>query len=132
MNYIEQLQAHQLKATPQRLLIIENLDKMGHMNIDDLYASLKQRFPSLSLATIYKNINIMIDKLFLSEVKIPHQKSVYELSKKEHAHAVCKACGAIMDIEIETQSLMQEVAKRSHYELDEEALIFSGICPKCQ
>ena len=56
------------------------------MNIDDLYKKLLSKFPSVSLATIYKNINAMVEKVFLSEVKIPNTKSVYELVKTEHAH----------------------------------------------
>lgn len=64
MNYIATLQKHNLKVTPQRLEIVDILYKNGHMSIDDLYTSLRGKFPSLSLATIYKNINTMCEKFF--------------------------------------------------------------------
>ena len=132
MNYLQKLQEHQLKATPQRLLIVEHLDRYGHMNIDDLYIKLKKSFPSLSLATIYKNINLMIEKLFISEVKIPNQKSVYELTKAEHAHMVCASCATIIDVKLDTTPLSDEAQSLTHFKVRETSVVFSGLCPNCQ
>ena len=98
-NYTNLLKEYDLKVTPQRVAIVEELYNNGHMNIDDLYKKLLSKFPSVSLATIYKNINAMVEKVFLSEVKIPNSKSVYELVKTEHAHLVCSCCGYIEDID---------------------------------
>ena len=56
MNYIALLKDNNLKVTPQRLTIVEELYVNGHMNIDQVYKSLQEKFPSISLATIYKNI----------------------------------------------------------------------------
>ena len=94
-NYTNLLKEYDLKVTPQRVAIVEELYNNGHMNIDDLYKKLLSKFPSVSLATIYKNINAMVEKVFLSEVKIPNTKSVYELVKTEHAHLVCSCCGLL-------------------------------------
>ncbi len=131
MDYITILQNHNLKVTPQRLEIVDILYRNGHINIDDLYKSLQNKFPSLSLATVYKNINTMCDKLFLSEVKIPHQKNVYELLKKEHAHVVCSKCNTIKDINLDTLSIINQAKELSHYDLNESSIVFNGICPNC-
>ena len=131
MDYALLLKEYNLKVTPQRLAIVEELNMHGHMNIDDLYHTLLVKFPSISLATIYKNINAMIEKIFLNEVKIPNKKSVYELTKEEHSHVVCKKCNAIMDINLDTSKLLNEAKKISEFSLDEGAVIFAGICPKC-
>ncbi|HIP11341.1 MAG TPA: transcriptional repressor [Arcobacter sp.] len=131
MDYIAILQNHNLKVTPQRLEIVDILHKNGHINIDDLYKALQSKFPSLSLATIYKNINKMCDKSFLIELKIPDQKNVYELTKKEHSHVVCSKCNAIMDINLDTLSILNQAKELSHYNLDKSSIIFNGLCPKC-
>ena len=131
MDYITILQNYNLKVTPQRLEIVDILHKNGHISIDDLYKALQNKFPSLSLATIYKNINIMCDKLFLSEVKIPQKKNVYELSKKEHSHVVCSKCNTIMDINLDTLNILNQAKELSHYNLDESSIILNGTCPKC-
>jgi len=132
MNYVELLKQNQLKATPQRLKIVEVLYMKGHLNIDDIYAVLKSSFPSISLATIYKNINSMIEISFLSEVKIPKQKSVYELTKAEHAHVICSKCNEILDIELDTSDIVTQASKLSHYNLEKSAIIFNGVCLECR
>jgi len=131
MNYIETLQTYKLKVTPQRLEIVDILYKNGHLNIDDLYKNLKIKFPSLSLATIYKNINTMCEKLFLSEVKIPNSKSVYELSKSEHSHVICSDCNNIMDIQLDTSSIYTQAQTLSNFKLKHSSIILNGLCPNC-
>lgn len=132
MNYISLLKENNLKATPQRLTIVEALYIQGHLNIDEIYKTLQSKFPSISLATIYKNINAMIEISFLSQVKIPQQKSVYELTKAEHAHVVCSKCNDILDIELDTSSLISEASKLSNYSLETSSIVFNGICPNCK
>lgn len=132
MDYTNILKEYNLKVTPQRLAIVEELHSNGHLNIDDLYALLQKKFPTISLATIYKNIHAMIDKIFLSEVKIPNEKTVYELSKAQHAHIVCSNCKKIMDVTVDTTSLEREVKGFGSFELNEISVVFTGICEDCQ
>ena len=131
-NYTALLKDYDLKVTPQRLAIVEELFLNGHMNIDDLYKKLLGKFPSISLATIYKNINAMVEKVFLSEVKVPNTKSVFELVKTEHAHLVCSDCGSIEDIVLNTTSVVDEVNTKSEFKIDSTNLILSGLCPTCK
>ena len=125
------LKNYDLKVTPQRIAIIEELYKNGHMNIDDLYKKLLDRFPSVSLATIYKNINSMVEKLFLSEVKITNEKTVYELSKNEHAHLVCSNCKAVKDIELDSSDISKQISNLNNFKVNQTDIILSGICQKC-
>lgn len=131
MKNISRLKNHSLKVTPQRLEIVNILSTHGHINIDNLYKALQEKFPTLSLATIYKNIHAMINKSFLSEVKIPNQKNVYELTQQEHSHVVCSKCEDILDIELDTSTLINQASSMSNYKLDKSSIVLNGICPKC-
>ena len=130
-NYTNLLKEYDLKVTPQRVAIVEELYTNGHMNIDDLYKKLLSKFPSVSLATIYKNINAMVEKVFLSEVKIPNTKSVYELVKTEHAHLVCSSCGYIEDIMLDPSNILTEASKLTTFKIDSTNIVFNGLCPNC-
>ncbi len=130
-NYTNLLKEYDLKVTPQRVAIVEELYKNGHMNIDDLYKKLLSKFPSVSLATIYKNINAMVEKVFLSEVKLPNSKSVYELVKTEHAHLVCSSCGYIEDIMLDSSNILTEASKLTTFKIDSTNIVFNGLCPNC-
>ncbi len=126
------LKKYHLKATPQRIYMVNEIEKKGHINIDDLYESLKKSFPYISLATVYKNINAMVENGFLSEVKIPKMKTKYELTKDEHAHLVCIKCGTLEDICIDTQCIKNDIIQKSGYDIEKTLIQIEGICPKCQ
>ena len=131
-NYTEILRQHNLKATPQRLEITNTLYTNGHISIEKLYDVMLKKFSSISLATIYKNINLMLEASFIQEVKIPNKKSVYELTKETHSHIVCDSCGEIMDIELDLASIMSNAAQSSNYKINKSDLILSGTCKNCQ
>jgi len=132
MKYGPLLHRHQLKATPQRLVIIECMDSAGHISIDDLFQQIREKFASISLATLYKNIHMMINVNLIREVMIPGQKSKYEIEKRPHAHLLCKRCSELKDIPFDPAPLLQESTKISHYVTDEVSIVISGVCPNCQ
>ena len=132
INYTNILRQHDLKATPQRLAITDILYKEGHISLENLYDLMVKKFNSISLATIYKNINLMLENSFIQEVKIPHTKSVYELVKEEHSHVICSKCNTIMDINLDTSKILNQATSLSNYDLIESAIVFNGICPKCK
>ena len=131
-NYTNILREHHLKATPQRLEIANALGYNGHMTIEKLYKVMLQKFNSISLATIYKNINLMVENAFIQEVKIPNEKSVYELTKGTHSHLVCRQCNEIQDITLDLSQTTQLASQTSHFKIDKADLVLSGLCQKCQ
>jgi len=126
------LRQHNLKATPQRLEIIHTIFMYGHINIDKLYEEVKNKFTSISLATIYKNINAMIDNLLLEEVKLPNKKSVYEIIKQKHSHLLCIKCSSVVDIDIELNNIKEEIPKNLNFTIKNSDLVISGICQDCK
>jgi Fur family peroxide stress response transcriptional regulator len=131
-NFTDILRAHHLKATPQRLAIADTLYNRRHINIEDLYEVMLKKFNSISLATIYKNINLMIENAFIQEVKIPNAKSVYELTKEAHSHMVCDNCGEVEDITLDLSALSAIASHQTDFKINNASLVFSGLCKKCQ
>jgi len=131
-NYTVLLHEHHLKATPQRLEIAYALDIYGHINIEKLYTILLQKFKTISLATIYKNINLMLDASFIQEVKIPDAKSVYELTKETHSHAICTQCSHIEDLSLNLNNIKENASSATQFQIKKADLIFSGLCKNCQ
>jgi len=130
-NFANLLKEYDLKVTPQRVAIVKEFHQYGHMNIDDLYKKLLDKFPSVSLVTIYKNINSMVEKVFLQELKIPNSKTFYELAKNEHSHLYCNKCGHIEDIILDNSDIINQVSKMNHFKVDSTNIFLSGICTKC-
>jgi Fe2+ or Zn2+ uptake regulation protein len=54
---IQKLRANGQKITPQRLAIVQILAKStGHPSVEDIHDQIKKDFPTMSLATVYRNI----------------------------------------------------------------------------
>lgn len=131
-KYIDLLKSNKIKVTPQRLAIVELMDVNGHISVRDIFAKIQANFPSLSLATVYKNINAMVENSFIKELKIVGQDAKYELIKEEHSHMICTQCGKVDDIQLETSDLVSDATKISRYNIDESNIQFFGICPDCK
>lgn len=132
MKHEQTLKHYQLKATPQRIAILQLMYDAGHINIDELYSSIRQKFTSISLATLYKNIHTMMDVTLIREVKIAGQKIKYELEKESHAHILCKGCGELKDIPLDPMNILKKSIDVTRYQVEDVSIIISGLCLECQ
>ena len=131
MSHVEILKLHSLKATPQRLSVLGVLEKYGHVTLDEIEKHTKKQFPTLSLSTIYRNINDMIKKNILSEVKFANKKEYYEIKKKSHAHLICKKCGLIDDFKLDTKNILKTAQKSTNSTIQSTTIYFETICQEC-
>lgn len=130
-NFKNILQAKDLKATHQRLVILNELEKSKHIDIDKLYDLVIINSPTLSKATLYRNLNDLVIKDIVTEVKLPNQKNKYETTKLPHIHLVCKECGSIVDDTVDISFLLKEVYKHTHFKIETSTISLGGVCEKC-
>ena len=130
---IEILKEKKLKATPQRLAILNILNGHKHPTIEEIYEEIKKVFPSISLATIYKNINTLKDANLITELN-PGGKLKYDINIKPHFHGVCKKCGKVIDFYDE--NLLKKCKKIIKNKIKEKVfdigILVSVLCKKCQ
>jgi len=130
-NIDNTLRVKGLRATAQRLLICKEIDKAGHIDIDTLYDRLKKQIPSLSLATIYKNMHALVDKDIISEVNVSGKKTLYEINFDTHIHFICSKCGKIEDIEYNTENLVEGISELKGKNVTGCNINITGICDSC-
>jgi len=132
--YATLLKEHGLKATFQRINMLESIDKHGHMSTDAIYEEMIKQYPSLSLATVYKNIILMVEKGVLAEVPIAGRKSKYELAKEDHIHLVCTACGEVKDkpYNENADTLFTSMVENENFTLYKQQINLYGVCEKCE
>jgi len=132
MQVVNNLKAHGLKVTPQRVTILRAIESKGHANIDEIYQEAVITNPTMSLATVYKNITSLIETKLLKEVAINNQKSKYELTKTPHSHLICKECGSLEDIDSDTIFTLNRDNLNYDFKIEEVELNIYGICSKCR
>ncbi len=133
-DYATLLKESGLKATFQRMHILEKIEEHGHMSIDDIYAQVIPTHPSLSLATVYKNIILMLENSVLTEVPITGKKSKYELVKDDHIHLVCTECGEVEDKShnVNADELFATMTKNENFSLSKQQINLYGVCCHCK
>ncbi len=127
IDYISLLKQNDLKATIQRTNILKSINRVGHINIDEIYEELKKHYPTISLATIYKNIILMVRQNIIVEIPINGKKSKYELKKDDHIHLICKSCGNIEDRDLNSCDIDIE-----NFQIVSKQINLYGLCKNCQ
>ncbi len=131
---LAKLKARKFRLTPQRLAVLKVLAaSTTHPSVDDIYAEVKQVFPTTSLATIYKTVSMLKELQEVLEIRF-NEGSRFDGNKPyPHPHILCLHCHAIVDPELSgVAALLAEAAARSGYQIVDHRLNFFGLCPRCQ
>ncbi len=104
----------------------------GHYSPEQIYAAVRRRTPSISLATIYNNLRLFVEHGLLREVS-PHPSTLLvEGNLEPHHHLVCMRCKAVQDIEgdfINYKKLSQQAPRG--FDLSQSLVEVFGLCRRC-
>ena len=131
---VQTLRHHRHKMTPQRLAIVRVLaESEGHPSAETIHARLKDEFPTMSLATVYRNIQLIKSLGEVLELGFPDGGNRYDGKKPyPHPHLVCIGCKSIMDPDLESlEDMKAELSKETGFRVISHRLDFFGLCPAC-
>jgi Fe2+ or Zn2+ uptake regulation protein len=122
------------RKTAQRDLVFQIVaSRCDHPTAQDVYERARTSMPAISLGTVYRNLQRLVDHGKLIESKNGPKPARYEARRHRHYHIHCTECGTLEDVSVPYQEdLDRRVARQLHYQLDEHRLEFYGICPRCQ
>jgi Fur family peroxide stress response transcriptional regulator len=124
---------HGMAATHQRKIIFEAVvASPGHYSPEQIYVVVKRRVPSVSLATIYNNLRLFVEKGLLREVS-PHASTLrVDGNLESHHHLVCTRCKSVQDIAggfIDFKRLARRAP--GGFDLTEPLIEVFGLCQRC-
>ena len=131
---IQKLRDSGHRITPQRLAIVEILAKSeDHPSVENMHDQIKKDFPTMSLATVYKNIELIKSLGEVLELGFPDGSNRYDGNKPDpHPHVICIKCKKILDPDLDSLVEMQkEVALETNFKILYHRLDFFGICSNC-
>lgn len=122
------------RQTIQRELIINELRSMAnHPTADEVYASIHEKHPTISKATVYRTLGRLADEGVILRVKINNGADHFDHQTFAHYHVRCTECGRVDDVEVPVLDGAEKVASgTSDYVITGHTLQFDGICPACQ
>ncbi len=120
------------RNTNQRQIVYDSLKLLGHASSENLINYIQSNYSNISLATIYRNLGILMDENMVKKVKLDGI-DVYETVKAKHFHYVCKHCGEIVDITPQEIGVSLSGLQFINMDrVDECDVVFYGMCHKCQ
>ena len=124
----------QLRMTNQREIILQELLKSRqHLTADELYDIVKKIMPRISLATVYRNLEILSARGMIRKLELGGSQRRFEGDLGNHYHIRCMRCDMVQDAPIEaTEAVEDALRKVSDFEIVGHHLEFIGICPACK
>ena len=121
------------RMTSQRVKILEYLKGVKtHPTAEDVYRNVKKALPAITLATVYRNLNLLAEQGKILKFKI-HNEYHFDADISCHQHCVCKKCGSICDVfQKEISEYALKKAKLGGFKPDCVNVIFKGLCKKCK
>jgi len=121
IKFEQALKSENIKLTPQRQAIFSNImDFEGHRECDDIYDSLLADDITISKATIYRTLDILVKYDLIRKLVIGDGKAKYEpkIGKPHHDHMICIETGEIIEFDnAEIEKLQELEAEKRGYKV---------------
>ena len=132
-QFISDCKGKGLSVTYQRLAVFKCLmNCKNHPTAEEIFTNVKIEHPTISLATVYKNLEVLAQNNMISKVTPLHDLARFDIDRGLHHHAVCVKCRNIIDIpndDFDSLSIPKKVS--SGFEVKNYKIQFEGICNSC-
>lgn len=122
------------RLTTQKKTIFESLKKANtHLTADEVYNLVKKRLRNISLATVYRNLELMTESGLFDEVYIAGWPKWFEVKKyTSHGHLFCRHCGQLEDVvECSFCATEKMIEKEKNFKGEEFKYLIIGLCKIC-
>ncbi|MCR9244666.1 MAG: transcriptional repressor [bacterium] len=127
------LRAHGLQVTAQRLAVLRAVSAHPHATADEVAAAVRDEIGSVSKQTVYDALRALASKGLIGEVHVPGSAARFDpRTGDNHHHAICRQCGAMVDVDCVIGQAPCIDDNDSGFEIDEAQVTFWGTCPACR
>ncbi len=133
-RWAAELREHGLKATPQRLAVLEILTRAGrHLAAADVYEQARRVLPGTGMATVYRTLELLANLGLVVRMHLEDGCHRYAPASAGHRHQlVCRDCGRVVEFEdCALTNIAQRLAQRTNFAIEGHWLQFFGRCGTC-
>jgi len=120
-DFKKALSSEGLRFTEQRLQVLEDiLSSDSHRDCHEIFQSIKIKGHKVSIPTIYRTLDVLVDYGFIRKLDIGDGAVKYEkkLGHPRHDHMICIESGKIIEfIDERIEQVQDEIASNNDYEI---------------
>jgi Fur family peroxide stress response transcriptional regulator len=133
-SIIDTLRKKGYKATTQRIAICRfALNSRDHPSAQRIYDEVKKVHPTVSLATVYKTLQILTEQGIIQELDLPESQARFDSYMEPHINLVCLQCGNIQDFnDNAAREMVERVAAKAEFARTGQRIDIYGICKACR
>lgn len=121
-----------LRSSRQRDAILNNLRlRYDHPTAEEIYLSIKKEIPSISLATVYRNLKLLEGEGIILRIST-QDSDRYDGHIHNHYHLKCHGCDRVIDIEMKNTVDLNTLPINFDGDITGHSLMFFGLCSQCK
>jgi Fur family transcriptional regulator, ferric uptake regulator len=124
----------ELRMTHQREIILQELQtSMEHLTADELYERVRKGLPRISLATVYRNLEILTRAGLIAKREVSGRQKRFDYDVSDHDHIFCVQCHRVDNLDLNREEIgYLPVEGVNGYTITGYRLEFSGLCRECR
>lgn len=120
-------------TAPRRMVLAALVEAGSHVTAEELHRRVQREHPEVSASSIYRTMELLAEHGVVAHVHLGHGPAQYHLADEEHAHLVCNACGAIVELDRSVSApFAARVADELGFDLDLGHFALTGWCARCR
>ena len=143
-RFVASLENLGLRMTPERSKILSEVSaRIGHFDVESLFSQMRQKGISVSRATLYRTLDIMMKCALVRKMWVGEDRFLYEsaYARRElprgvggrHGHLVCEKCGKVEEFFDETvDARLEAICWRTSFQARGRSLQVFGLCEGCR
>lgn len=117
----------------QRQLILETVQKQKeHLTAAQIYQLARKSCPHLSLGTVYRNLNLLVDTGQLRRVGVPGEADRFDWELPSHQHLYCRRCKKVINLALPSRPVEEMIRQCPDIQAEGYNFIIVGLCPDCK
>ena len=122
------------RNTIQRAQVLEAVNTLQcHATADEVYEAIVKEHPTVSKATVYRNLNLLSEMGEIRKMEIPGGPDRFDHRCHDHCHVRCEKCGRVFDVDMDYVPGLEKGIRDSHgFAFTGYDILFRGICPECR
>lgn len=120
------------RKTPERFAILRKaLEMNSHFEVDALHLAIENDGYHVSRATVYNTVELLEQAGILRKNVFGLNSAIYEVTRDNHIHLVCKRCGKIREVDNAHIAAHVMQLNPDNFTPDSFAITLYGVCADC-